>query len=162
MVSSVGYLSPVPFPDRAMTTATPLLDLLQQCHRAHRARLAAMLAPHGLHAGQEALLLVVWAQPGLRQAALADRLGVEPPTVSRMLERLERAGLVQRRRDAHDGRLWRIHPTPRSRLLEASVRRGTEELEQLVRGTLGEGGSEHLRRLLVAATDALAATESDR
>jgi len=142
--------------------ATPLLELLQQCQRAHRARLAALLAPHGLHAGQEALLLVVWTQPGLRQAALADRLGVEPPTVSRMLERLERAGLVQRKRDANDGRLWRIHPTPRSRLLEASVRRGTEELEQVVRGALGEGGSEQLRRLLLAATEALAAEESGR
>jgi len=145
-----------------MPSTTPLLELLQQCHRAHRARLAALLAPHGLHAGQEALLLVVWAQPGLRQAALAERLGVEPPTVSRMLERLERAGLVQRKRDANDGRLWRIHPTPRSRLLEASVRRGTEELDQLVRAALGESGSDHLRRLLVAATEALSTAESRR
>jgi DNA-binding MarR family transcriptional regulator len=76
-----------------------------------------------------------------------------------MLERLERAGLVQRKRDANDGRLWRIHPTPRSRLLEASVRRGTEELELVVRGALGEGGSDQLRRLLLVATEALATTE---
>jgi DNA-binding MarR family transcriptional regulator len=143
-------------------TDLPLLDLVQQCHRAHRARLAALLAPHGLHAGQEALLLVIWAHPGLRQAALAERLGVEPPTVSRMLERLERAGLVQRKRDANDGRLWRIHPTPRSRLLEASVRRGTEELEQQVRAALGESGGEQLRRLLLATTDALAVGEPAR
>lgn len=145
-----------------MMRTAPLLELLQQCQRTHRARLAALLAPHGLHAGQEALLLVIWTQPGLRQAALADRLGVEPPTVSRMLERLERAGLVQRKRDANDGRLWRIHPTPRSRLLEASVRRGTEELDQLVRSALGESGSDQLRRLLLTAADALATVESGR
>jgi DNA-binding MarR family transcriptional regulator len=143
-------------------SSTPLLELVQQCQRAHRTRLATLLAPHGLHAGQEALLLVVWAQPGLRQAALAERLSVEPPTVSRMLERLERAGLVQRKRDANDGRLWRIHPTPRSRLLEASVRRGTEELDQLVRAALGESGSDQLRRLLLAATEALSSAESRR
>ncbi len=141
---------------------TSLLDALLACHRAHRGRLAALLAPHGLHAGQDALLLLVWDQPGLRQAALAQRLGVEPPTVSRMLERLERAGLVQRRRDPHDGRLWRIHPTPRSRLLEASVRRGTEEMEQAVRLALGAPGSDQLRALLQSATAALQGSEGDQ
>ena len=134
----------------------PLLNALQACHRAHRARLTALLAPHGLHPGQDTLLALVWAEPGLRQAKLADRLGVEPPTVSRMIARLERGGLIERRRDPHDARLWRIHPTPRSRLLEATVRRSWGELEEAIAVALGPVGTQQLARLLAEASGALA------
>lgn len=139
-----------------------LLDALQACHRAHRARLAALLAPHGLHPGQDALLTLVWDDPGLRQSALADRLGVEPPTVSRMIARLERGGLIERRRDPHDARLWRIHPTPRSRLLEATVRRSRGELEEAIAVALGPAGTQQLARLLAAATGALTESPAER
>ncbi len=133
----------------------PLLDALQACHRAHRARLTTLLAPHGLHPGQDALLTLVWVEPGLRQSALAERLGVEPPTVSRMIARLERGGLIERRRDPQDARLWRIHPTPRSRLLEATVRRSWGELEEAAAAALGPAGIEQLVQLLERATGAL-------
>jgi DNA-binding MarR family transcriptional regulator len=48
---------------------------------------------------------------GLRQIALAEALDVEPITLCRMIDRLEEAGLVERRRDADDRRAWRIHLT---------------------------------------------------
>jgi DNA-binding MarR family transcriptional regulator len=47
----------------------------------------------------------------LRQIALADALDVEPITLCRMIDRLEEAGLVERRRDGQDRRAWRIHLT---------------------------------------------------
>ena len=48
---------------------------------------------------------------GLRQIELADALDVEPITLCRMIDRLEEAGLVERRRDESDRRAWRIHLT---------------------------------------------------
>ena len=48
---------------------------------------------------------------GARQIALADALDVEPITLCRMIDRLEEAGLVERRRDGADRRAWRIHLT---------------------------------------------------
>jgi MarR family transcriptional regulator for hemolysin len=48
---------------------------------------------------------------GLRQIELADALDVEPITLCRMIDRLEEAGLVERRRDEADRRAWRIHLT---------------------------------------------------
>jgi len=48
---------------------------------------------------------------GLRQIELAEALDVEPITLCRMIDRLEEAGLVERRRDAADRRAWRIHLT---------------------------------------------------
>ena len=51
------------------------------------------------------------AGDGARQVELADSLDVEPITLCRMIDRLEDAGLVERRRDEHDRRAWRIHLT---------------------------------------------------
>ena len=41
-------------------------------------------------------------------------LEVEPITLGRMIDRLEEAGLVERRRDPADRRAWRIHLTPKA------------------------------------------------
>jgi MarR family transcriptional regulator for hemolysin len=48
---------------------------------------------------------------GVRQIELADALDMEPITLCRMIDRLEEAGLVERRRDDADRRAWRIHLT---------------------------------------------------
>ncbi|HEX8641026.1 MAG TPA: MarR family transcriptional regulator [Allosphingosinicella sp.] len=52
---------------------------------------------------------------GRRQIELADALDVEPITLCRMVDRLEEAGLVERRRDETDRRAWRIHLTKKAR-----------------------------------------------
>jgi MarR family transcriptional regulator for hemolysin len=52
------------------------------------------------------------AGDAIRQVELAEALDVEPITLCRMIDRLEEAGLVERRRDADDRRAWRIHLTP--------------------------------------------------
>lgn len=130
-------------------------EAVQQLAKAQRARLAVLLAPHGLHPGQDSLLVLLWAHPGLRQAELARRLGIEPPTVTRMVQRLERAGLVERQRDPHDARLVRVRATPRARLLEGVVRRAWEEVDGILTEAVGDDGARQLRRLLASGVGAL-------
>jgi DNA-binding MarR family transcriptional regulator len=143
-------------------TPDTLGPTLHALARAHRARLGALLAPHGLHAGQDLLLLAVWDAPGLRQATLAEQLGVEPPTVTRMVQRLERGGMIERRVDPHDGRVVLVYPTPRSRLLESTVRRAWTSLDELVIGALGDTDAARLQRLAAAAILALTAGKGRR
>jgi DNA-binding MarR family transcriptional regulator len=50
----------------------------------------------------------------LRQIDLAEALEVEPITLCRMIDRLEEAGLVERRSDKKDRRAWRIHLTAKA------------------------------------------------
>ena len=52
------------------------------------------------------------AGDGARQIDRAEALDVEPITLCRMIDRLEEAGLAERRRDESDRRAWRIHLTP--------------------------------------------------
>jgi MarR family transcriptional regulator for hemolysin len=51
------------------------------------------------------------AGDGVRQVALAEALDIEPITLCRMLDRLEEAKLVERRRDESDRRAFRIYLT---------------------------------------------------
>jgi MarR family transcriptional regulator for hemolysin len=48
----------------------------------------------------------------LSQRQLAERMGVEAPTMVRHLDRLEKEGLIERRRDARDRRVTRVTVTP--------------------------------------------------
>ena len=51
------------------------------------------------------------AGDGVRQIELAEALDVEPITLCRMIDRLEEARLVERRRDEGDRRAWRLYLT---------------------------------------------------
>ncbi|MEO7681457.1 MAG: MarR family transcriptional regulator, partial [Sphingomonas sp.] len=59
---------------------------------------------------------------GINQGGLAELLEVEPITLCRMIDRLEEAGLVERRRDPHDRRAWRIYLTDKARPLIEQLR----------------------------------------
>lgn len=48
-------------------------------------------------------------RPGLSQKELAEILEVEPITVARMIDRLQARGMVERRPDPADRRIWRLH-----------------------------------------------------
>ena len=75
----------------------------------------------GLARGEFAATAVLARAPGLTQRELAQRLDVEPITVARLLDRLALRGLVERRPDPRDRRVWRLHPGPEAGPLSASV-----------------------------------------
>jgi MarR family transcriptional regulator, transcriptional regulator for hemolysin len=65
----------------------------------------------GVTRAQWKVLFRLDRQPGLRQIELADMLDVEPITLSRIVDRLEESGLVERVADPADRRAWRLHVT---------------------------------------------------
>jgi DNA-binding MarR family transcriptional regulator len=119
-----------------------------QIHRAHRSRAEVALSQLGLHTGQEMLLFHLWNEEGLTQSQLVDQLCVEPPTVTKTLQRLEQAGLVERRQDAEDARVSRVYLTPKGRALKAQVKKIWENLEALTVQGLSEVEKALMRRLL--------------
>ncbi|MEV4365846.1 nitroreductase/quinone reductase family protein [Nonomuraea sp. NPDC049637] len=89
----------------------------------HRARAAALLAPLGLHPGQEALLLEL-ARTGPRiQAQLSEALGCEPPSVTLMSRKLEASGHIRRTPAPSDKRASVVELTDSGRALAEQVKR---------------------------------------
>lgn len=95
--------------------------LLARVCRAHRGSVGDALAEVGLHVGQEMVLLHLWQRDGLTPSELAGALGVEPPTVTNMLSRMERAELLERCRDPEDARCTRVYLTEKGRELREPV-----------------------------------------
>jgi DNA-binding MarR family transcriptional regulator len=117
--------------------------------KAHRANVGALLAEHGLHAGQEMVLVELWEDDGLRGGELAARLGVEPPTVTKMLRRLEKCGLVGRSPDPSDARSFRVHLTDEGRALEGPVLRCWEQVEEMALAGLNKAERRSFRNMLI-------------
>jgi DNA-binding MarR family transcriptional regulator len=63
---------------------------------------------------QARALLLIARNEGLRQAAVATMLDIEPIALSRVLDRLHEEGLVERRPDANDRRVRTLWLTPRA------------------------------------------------
>jgi DNA-binding MarR family transcriptional regulator len=76
----------------------------------------------GVTRAQWKVLFRLHRQPGLRQIDLADMLDIEPITLSRIVDKLEEAELVERRPDPADRRAWRLHVTAKSQPLIAKLR----------------------------------------
>ena len=116
--------------------------------RVHRTRASELLHALGVHVGQEMILFQLWQRDGLNQTELTACLGVEPPTTTKMVQRMEANGLVVRRADPRDGRVVQVWLTPRGRALEAPVTEAWQMLEAMTVSRLSAGERAILRELL--------------
>lgn len=93
-----------------MNTAAPTTRELfgiaiGDCARIWRNKVNERLRPLGLSQGTWLTLWnLSWFPAGLGQAELAERLGIEGPTLVRLLDRLQADGLIERRAATHDRR----------------------------------------------------------
>jgi DNA-binding MarR family transcriptional regulator len=89
--------------------------------------------------GQAALLAQIRSYPELGVRELAAREGVSAPAMTRYLDRLEKAGLVNRTRSPHDARKLRLALTPKGvRALRSVRRRRTAWLAERLQGLAPE------------------------
>ena len=86
------------------------------------------LAPHGVTPVQYALLRVLAERDGQTGVELGERLQLDSATITGLLDRLERAALVERRADHHDRRVNRIFATAQARDLQPALDRTMDEV----------------------------------
>jgi MarR family transcriptional regulator, organic hydroperoxide resistance regulator len=94
--------------------------LAEVCHQ-HHFRANTLLEAIGLYRGQPPVLFALWDQEGLTHTELAERLQNTPATITKMLQRMEKAGFVQRRPDANDQRVSRVYLTEAGRAIQSQV-----------------------------------------
>jgi DNA-binding MarR family transcriptional regulator len=82
----------------------------------------------GVTRAQWKVLFKLSRRPGLRQHELADLLEVEPITLSRIIDRLQEGGLVDRSSDPTDRRAWLLHVTATAEPLVAKLKRLADEM----------------------------------
>jgi DNA-binding MarR family transcriptional regulator len=114
----------------SIQTEPESIDMLfvQVC-RLHYGRARTLLEEIGLYRGQPPLLRFLREQDGLAQTDLATRLQLTPATVTKMIQRMEKAGFVQRRPDATDQRVSRVYLTEAGRAIQTEVDRVLQTIE---------------------------------
>ena len=96
----------------------------------HRALAGALLAPLGLHPGQEVLLLELAEQGARSQAQLAQASGCEAPTITHSVRKLEAAGLLVRRPSPTDGRVTLVELSTRGQQLIPALKDAWQQLAE--------------------------------
>lgn len=114
--------------------------------RAHRAAAGRLLREIGLYPGQEIMLGHLADNGETRQSRLVIELGIDPSTVTKMLQRLERVGLVERRCDPGDRRVTVVAITDAGKDLLGRIEERWRRLDEIT----CDGFSEPDRRGLTA------------
>jgi MarR family transcriptional regulator, transcriptional regulator for hemolysin len=125
-----------------------LLFLLHDVARLLRIDADKRARAHGMTRAQWAILVWLERQPGISQKELAELLEVEPITVARLIDRLEARGMVERRPDPRDRRIWRLHLCPPAHPMLEEIHRQRAEITRMLASGVD-------RRTLHAMTEAL-------
>ncbi|UUR08495.1 MarR family winged helix-turn-helix transcriptional regulator [Sphingomonas glaciei] len=122
-------------------------DIGETSHALRRAfdRRAAEL---GITRAQWRVLAHLDHQPGQRQVDLAERMDIEPITLCRIVDKLEEAALVERRRDPGDRRAWQLYLRDSAAPLVLRLHALAEAFSAEVFGNLDPAELERSRALL--------------
>ena len=92
--------------------------LLNNAARLSARRLSVKLAAYNVTPPQWGVLAALWEQDGLSLSELAKRSFFDGPTMTGIVDRLEKSNLVERRRDSTDRRVISVYLTGDGRALE--------------------------------------------
>jgi MarR family transcriptional regulator, organic hydroperoxide resistance regulator len=122
--------------------------LLTQVAQTFRSLSDTFMDRIGLHRAQATVLCRLFVRDGLTQSEIAEQLGVQGATMTTMLQRMEEAGLVARRRDPDDNRLVRVYLTDAGRRLERDANTQFMKVEEATFAGLSPQDRASLRRML--------------
>lgn len=126
----------------------PVSNALTRVARLHRIGTAKRLKEIGLFPGQEVVMMILWEGVALRQSALIQRTGLDPSTITKMLQRLEQSGHVRRYPDPTDGRAVLVEATSVSCDLQQNVATAWEGMEEAALAGLSPDDQVQLASLL--------------
>ncbi|MEV8313241.1 MarR family winged helix-turn-helix transcriptional regulator [Streptomyces sp. NPDC059900] len=126
----------------------PVSHTVSRVARLHRIAAGKVLKEVGLYPGQEFVMMYLWDAGAARQSDIIKAVGLDPSTVTKMLQRLEQAGHVQRRPDPDDRRGVLVEATEASCGLLADVEQAWADLEDQTLAGFDARDRAELSRLL--------------
>lgn len=134
--------------------------LLMQVSKLLRDRVHLRMEGIGLSRGQGFILFRLGHENGLAQTELARQTMVRPATLTAALQRMEGAGLIERRTDPADQRVSRVYLTAKGEAARVQAEAIWGEIEDDLRTMLRPEDWAQLVSLLRRLRDALATEAS--
>ena len=135
--------------------------MLAQTCRLLRSQIRVLLGEIGLCRGQQFVLHTLWVEEGITHSELAERLKIRPATVTNMLKRMEKAGLVERRQDTKDQRVSRAYLTGAGLDIRDAVEETWRELERRAFSGFSSEELDSLSQLLIKIQENLLRKAAD-
>ncbi len=123
--------------------------LLHRAAQRMRTVLGQRAQEHGVQLRDHIVLSALHKSPELTQIELGKTLGLDKTTLMSQLDRLERAGLVERRPDPRDRRARIPHITKAGESLRRKVAAATDQVETAALSRFDRAEVALLRRMLV-------------
>jgi MarR family transcriptional regulator for hemolysin len=124
--------------------------MLNDVSRLLRTRFDQRAKSHGLTRSQWRVLVHLARAEGIIQSGLAEILEVERMTLGRLIDRLEVAGWVERRRDSKDRRVRRLYLTAMARpTLSDIMKIATDMHDEALHGLSNDDLNQLMQTLLV-------------
>lgn len=123
--------------------------------RSHFQRMHAVLEGIGLYPGQHPLLFILGHRDGQSQKELAEKLKIKPATITVMINRMEKAGFLERRHDSEDQRVSRIYLTEKGKRTFTLVKEKLKSISDECFRDMTEEEKVILRRLLLQVSENL-------
>ncbi|WP_372023897.1 MarR family winged helix-turn-helix transcriptional regulator [Tistrella mobilis] len=120
---------------RPATLRSEVTNELATASRKMRTGFDALVRTRGLTLARARALMLLARHPGISQTELAGLLEIENPTVVRLLDGLEKQGLISRTPAADDRRVKRIDLTEAAEDQVDEI----EDLAEVMRGTMARG-----------------------
>jgi len=132
-----------------------LNSIFYQVLRFHYKRTHMLLDTIGVYPGQPFLLFALSETNGQSQKDLAKKLNIRASTITAMVKRMEKSGLVERLQDTEDQRISRVYITNKGREICLEVERIKKEIEIETFNNFTEEEQALLKRLLKQVRDNL-------
>lgn len=126
-----------------------LHQVFLQVVRLHFHRTFLLLDKVGIYPGQPPMLFALYKKDGQSQKDLAKQLNINPATITVMLTRMEKAGLLERRKDPDDQRVVRVYLTVTGRDVCLKVVKVTDGISEECFHGFTQEEKMLLRRLLM-------------
>jgi len=111
-------------------------------------KLAKALKPYNVTQEQWPLLIRLWVKDGVSQKELSEKCFKDQPTTARILDKLERRGLIRRQANTEDRRVSLIYLTSEGHDMRGPlIPIARQALEQALQG-LSEQEQDQLKNLL--------------
>ena len=139
----------VPLHRDSRDRAESLVELLARANHLLTESLRAQVKWQGISGTEWRVLAALLERDGVAMTTLADMVLFKQPTLTKAVDRMERAQLVQRRTPNEDRRRTTVHLTERGRRIAAPLLARARQHDAALNRVFGENQSRELRSALV-------------
>lgn len=103
----------------------------------------------GVTYAQTIFLIRLWEKEGQSQMELSKSAGLKQPTVVRMLDRMERDGLIKRVRHPEDGRVYHFYLTAKAKRICPKLEGHADKMNEVSNQSLSKSDVEQLNKSIM-------------